>query len=126
MAIRHLLVGALALGLLAACSNEIEVSPAAPKVGASPEVQEIGAEIDEMLAMPQDEYPGGNDFSAAFDELFAAVIEQERSLRTHQVAQNMGYFIATGHGIGWDPQQEDLERLARDWREFRPEVLAGP
>jgi len=122
----------LAIGLLGACSNEIEVSPAEPasaaasEVGASPEVQRLVAEIESMLVVPQSDYPDGNEFSAVFEQLFDAVVKQRRTLRTNRVTQNLGYFIATGHGIGWDPQEADIERLAQDWREFRPDVLAGP
>ena len=61
-----------------------------------------------------------------FEELFSEVVKQRRTLRTNKVSQNMGYFIATGHGIGWDPQEEDVQRLAGAWSEFRPDVLAGP
>lgn len=127
---------ACAAALLGACSNEVQVSPtsagesapaaAAAEVGASPEVQKLVAEIDGMLAVPQDRYPDGNAYSAVFEELLGAVQRQDRSLRTTQVAQNMGYFIAHGHGIGWDPKEADVARLARDWKEFRGTVLAGP
>jgi hypothetical protein len=133
MRTRHALVTlSLAIGLLGACGNELEVSPAesasdaAAEVGASPEVQRLVAEIDSMLVVPQGDYPDGNEFSGVFDQLLDAAIKQRRTLRTHRVAQNLGYFIATGHGIGWNPQEADIERLAQDWREFRPDVLAGP
>ncbi|MAE94112.1 MAG: hypothetical protein CL910_05575 [Deltaproteobacteria bacterium] len=136
-----LLALCLATAWLGGCGDEVEISPVAStdgvavseaqpraevRVGASREVQDLVADIDEMLVVPQDEYPDGNAYSYAFEQLFDAVVKQRRTLRTNQVSQNMGYFIATGHGIGWDPQEEDVESLARDWREFRPDVLAGP
>ena len=116
----------LAMGWLAACSNEIEVSPAAPKVEASLGVQGLVAEIDAMLVVPQSQYPNGDAFSAVFEQLFDEVVKQKRTLRTNKVSQNMGYFIAHGHGIGWNPKEADIASLARDWHEFRPDVLAGP
>ena len=109
----------------AGCGGEGAASGAEPKLGASVEVQRLVAEIDTMLAVPQEEYPDGNDYSAVFEQLFDAVVQQQRTLRTDRVAKNMGYFIATGHGIGWDPQQADIERLAANWSEFRPDVVAG-
>jgi len=139
MRMGHTLVTlSLTVGLLAACGNEIDVSPAEPaaaaasapaaasEAGASPEVRSLVAEIDSMLIVPQDQYPNGDELSAVFEELLDAVFEEKRTLRTDRVTKHLGYFIATGHGIGWDPQEADLERLGRDWRELRPEVLAGP
>ena len=79
-----------------------------------------------MLVVPRSDYPDGDALSGVFEQLFDAVVEQRRTLRTDRVTKKLGYFIATGHGIGWNPQEADIESLARDWQEFRPDVLAGP
>jgi hypothetical protein len=133
MRIRHTLVTlSLTIGLLAACGNEVEVSPAEPAstavsaAKASPEVRSLVAEIDSMLVVPQDQYPNGGELSAVFERLLDAVFKEKRTLRTDRVTKHLGYFIASGHGIGWNPQEDDIERLGRDWRELRPDVLAGP
>jgi len=115
----------LTVGLLAACNNEIVVS-AEPGTGASPEVRRLVAEIDAMLVVPQDEYEDGNAISAMFEALHYAVAEQKRTPRADRVVERMGTLVATGRGIGWDPQEAQVESLAREWSELRPEVLAGP
>lgn len=105
-------------------SQAADSGAAAP--GASPEVQDWVRQIDELLVVPQDEYPNGVVVSNAFEELLKQVTLQEHTLRMDRTAKSLGYFIATGHSLGWYPQESDIAKLAEEWQKVRPDVLAGP
>lgn len=125
----------LALAALLAC-NSVESEPTsgdasaghtpASRASVDPTIAALVAEIDELLAMPQDEYPDGSAVSGSFELLLERVLAEPNSLWKTEVSQSMGWFLARGHALGWNPEEDDFRVIAGHWRGFRERVLEGP
>ncbi len=116
------LASVVAVGLLAAC-NVVDSEPAPATV--DPEMQQLVGEIDALLAVPQDEYPQGDEVSYAFERVFDLVTRRPRTLRTDEIQKWLPWFIAHGHGLGWNAKQSDVERIAREWQGLRARLVDG-
>ena len=54
---------------------------------------------------------------------FDLVTRQPRTLRTDEIQKWLPWFVAHGHGLGWNAKQSDVERIAREWRGLRTKLV---